>query len=276
MLYFNFEDILFLDKCFDTLAENLKEYGRILIPDEEESFKDLFKHLFLGLKGGLSPNLYLNSLPPGSGKTTAIISFLKVWKSYNFIPSGGILIFLRTKEEIKDFEKGIGLEPRDFACLTSDDKINEFGGGPEVRDTVPVLITTQQMITSRTKDRSFRAASDFHYRGKPRALRIWDESFVLAEPIAISLYDLKALPAKLRYGFPKAVEAFQLLEDGFKNGEPGALLKVPNSLADDLAKIEGAANYGTVDLSKNERNTVQSLRLAAGRQLKIVSVRIPR
>ena len=50
--------------------------------------------------------------------------------------------------------------------------------GKAVVNDAQVLITTQQMVERRLNGGNFKNASKFHFRGHPRAVRIWDESYL--------------------------------------------------------------------------------------------------
>ncbi|WP_157846886.1 hypothetical protein [Sphingobium fuliginis] len=47
-------------------------------------------------------------------------------------------------------------------------------------DAAPVIFTTHEKLRRWTTGRSFADADKFHYLGRPRTLRIWDESFLAA------------------------------------------------------------------------------------------------
>ena len=132
----------------------------------------------------MEPVFHLASCDPGTGKTEALCSFLNAWKSLNFQPSGGALIVLATLYEIKSCIVRSDLDPIDYAVLTSDQELNDSGLlAPEA---APVLFTTQEMLRRRCHGRSFADVEELHFKGFPRALRVWDEAFLPATPKTLS------------------------------------------------------------------------------------------
>ncbi len=109
------------------------------------------------------------------------------------------------------------------------------------------------MIERRTRGCTFAEAAEFHFMGKPRALRIWDESAELGDQASPRVDDLGALLGPLRISKPKLAAGIQGLMLEAWQAEPGAVLTVPagptvpshrkDSLADvkrDLVGLGGA------------------------------------
>lgn len=170
------------DSAYTKLIKQLSVTGSNLDSYSASCFRVLMDHFDRGLNGLLNPSFYLSSIPPGYGKTEAIVSFVKAWKDADFNPKGGILIGLQSKDQISSLVKRLGLSKPEVGILTKDDAINDLGSGVNLIGGAPVLITTQQMIASRARDRSFLKVADFFYRGVPRDLRLWDESFLMRWP----------------------------------------------------------------------------------------------
>jgi len=236
-----------IDIALSNTIDKLGSFGIKIEGHHSLAIKLIIQHLNSGLKGELRPSYYLSSLAPGSGKTEAISGFIKAWKSNGFKPEGGILICLQSKNQIMSLIKRLGLEDSDFSVLTKDEALNSLGSGSSKIDIVPVLITTQQMIVSRLKDRSFAKASDFFHLGKPRSLRVWDETFALAQPVrvdAASLYSLAVKVGQLDRSFSEALMAFA-------HELTNAVIGSPVSLPMDLGK------YAKRILSLNKDNKEQ-------------------
>lgn len=255
-------DNSFVEVSSIDLFKELSDFGVVVSESGKESLRSLMQTFFDGLSGVLDPNFYLNSLPPGSGKTQAISSFVRTWKEKGFYPSGGIIIGLKTKDEIEGLVRRLGISPEHFSCFTSDDRVNALGRADG--DSAPVLLTTQQMIIRRTADRSFAAARDFHFSGKPRALRIWDESFSLAEQVSLTLFELQGLLYRLQHRFPDLAELVARFADEVRIAEPGTPIRVPTSF-----KGLGRAHSGGVVLPSWELDTIANLQNAAGRSLMV-------
>jgi hypothetical protein len=258
---------LFVEEAFSRLIDDLASYGNAVSQQEKHSLYALLENFFDAVSNDLPTKFYLNSLPPGSGKTQAISSFVRVWKSNGFQPSGSILIGLKTKDEIAGFVDRLGLGAEDFACFTRDEAVNALGR-PDA-ENAPVLLTTQQMIISRTNDRSFAAARDFHFLDQPRTLRIWDESFMLAEPVSLTLYALQRLPGLLHRRFADVADRISMLIDGLRTADSKGVIRVPASLGGGLAKIMTLAKEGSVSVPAAELGVIEKLHAAAGRDLLI-------
>lgn len=175
------------------LFSKLSSYELSLDLETREALSDLLSYYTLGIEGKLKSSFYLSSLDPGAGKTESISSFIKAWKTLDFLPEGSILIGVNTKDQIKSLVNRLDLSESDYACFTSDEKFDAFGVGVEKRDEARVLITTQQKIAARLKDRRFSSASDFFFLGKARSLRIWDEGYLQSEQLSIKVTAIQSL-----------------------------------------------------------------------------------
>jgi hypothetical protein len=258
---------LFFHEVSRELIDTLSSYGNEVDLHSRVALESLILAFEEGLRGKLPQAFYLSSIDPGVGKTQAISTFLKVWKSRGFLPEGSVLVGVKTKDEIQSLVDRLGLDDADYACLTTDKAINALGRGEGSSGSARVLITTQQMIVSRTKDRSFSAARDFHFEGAPRTLRIWDESLVLAEPVVLPWTRLSALldPLKQRFSsFTKLLHAF-LLE--LHDGDVGRAVAVPRALGEQ-AKLILAAD---TKLPPFIASTLNRLKAVAGRSMMLVS-----
>jgi hypothetical protein len=136
------------------------------------------------VEGTCSPSLYVSSLDPGVGKTTAIILFVQALLASPAHRQTAVLICLKRREQIESFVADADLCPSDFAVLTADKRLNELGGGD--RNEARILLTTHSMIEKRTAGDSFAKTQAFYYHGYPREVRIWDEAILPGHPISVS------------------------------------------------------------------------------------------
>lgn len=184
---------------------------------------------------------YLSSLDPGKGKTEAVCQFLKAWKSRGFPGMSGVLIALSRREEIRSYIKRAGLSHADYAVLV--ERTHDLNGwGRARRDTAPVLFTTQAMIRSRCRHRdSFEKLTQFHYLGRPRSCRIWDETMVPAEPVALRLDTLLRLLEPLRPVAPSIAERLATFIAEADNAAAGSEITAPMAFAEvrDITVLEG-------------------------------------
>lgn len=92
----------------------------------------------------------------------------------------------------------MGLRADEYAVLVAAGRSERNWGLGHARiNEAPILLTTHAMIDRRMLGKaSWADASEFHYQGQPRKLRVWDESILPGIPICIpelSLYLLMGL-----------------------------------------------------------------------------------
>jgi len=169
-------------------------------PDMLEGLYNLQETLSRMVTGDLKPKVYVSSLQPGVGKTSAIKAWLKVYlaRRQQYSDRGVILCFDRL-EEIAKFLKGNPIAKSDFGVYVNNTtpegrKLNALGVGFESVSVAPVLFTTkQQIIRKAMKGESFESIDLFHYTGKPRSVRIWDESMIIGRPITVTVSQITEL-----------------------------------------------------------------------------------
>lgn len=185
------------DQTLAEVSERLQAHGSSLEGDGREAIKALLVALEDGLTGSLPKAYYLSAIDPGVGKTLSVATFLRTWKAQGFKPSSSVLIGVSRLEEIGAYLKAAELDQDDVAILTSDQELN--GRGVPVADhrNAPVMFTTQQMIERRTRGQSFADTAEFHFKGVPRRLRVWDETLMLSQNLVIKSDAIGSLPGVL-------------------------------------------------------------------------------
>ena len=167
-------------------------------PSEEmyQALEDIALTLEEMVIGEAENKIYLSSLAPGIGKTQTICFFLNLLLKEEQYEDKGILIGLSSYDEIESYLKRIDVDTNKIGILTTDRALNL----KRSKDTneAQILFTTQQMMDSRLKDKTFGEGDEFYYKCKPRQIRIWDESFMPGEPIVVSRDKLMFLPGVLR------------------------------------------------------------------------------
>jgi hypothetical protein len=201
----------------------------------------LVETLEAGLRGNLDREYVLASMDPGMGKTLTVSRFLKAWSDRGFDPSSSVLMAFARIEQIVEFIQSSGLATSDIAVLTGDKKANALGVPEGDHGSARVMFTTHEMIRRRTRMRSFADAADFHFQDQPRTLRVWDESLVLAEGIALRLDDIDGLASKFRQVSPKFIAAVEEFQTTLRIAPVNTLVDVPEELADLIPWHNGAA-----------------------------------
>ncbi|MGE4555565.1 MAG: hypothetical protein AB7D07_01965 [Desulfovibrionaceae bacterium] len=179
------------------------------------------------VNGRCEPNVYLSSLDPGIGKTQTITRFIRALMQSDQHQDAGVLLCLSRLDEIKTMVHEMGLSKQDFAIFTSDPELN--AQGIDEHTEARVLFTTQQMLEKRCDGLdSFYEAEQFHFMGKPRPLRLWDESFLPGIPVTLSRDDIGHLLKYIRYVSPALAADIDDLHGELKDVEDGAVYFVPD------------------------------------------------
>ena len=220
-----------LDEAFAVLTNQLNDFGSVIDETTETALKAVQEHMVRMLVGELrEPTFYLSSLDPGKGKTEAVCALLKAWKHNDFRPEGSILIGLSRLEEIRSYIDRSGLDENDFAVLV--DKRHPMNTiDAAVRAEARVLFTTHEMIFRRTQGGSFDDLDCYQFRGRPRSLRIWDESLLPAQPVTLRLDSIKSLAEPLRPIAADLAERIDSLSTAIGDKAAGDLITVPQELA---------------------------------------------
>ncbi|WP_146207503.1 hypothetical protein [Azospirillum sp. TSH20] len=152
-----------------------------------EALSDQAKAMEAMAAGTALPSLYLSSLDPGVGKTQTLYAFVRNLVRSPAHAGVGVLICLGRLEEVRSFVQGMNafgvLPPTAVAVMTSDPALNALGH--PVPQEAQVLVTTHQRL-ERMRGRRLSDASAFFYQGRPRAVRVWDESFLPARAVVLN------------------------------------------------------------------------------------------
>ena len=252
------------DQALKQLSGILEKNGSSLSGPGHTAIGALLSALEAGLKNQLPPQYLLSSIDPGMGKTLSVAQFLRAWKAAGFVPASSVLVGVSRLEEIRTYLSHSGLTGQDVGVLTADPVMNALGVPVEEHGAARVLFTSQQMIASRTRGKSFSEATDFHYAGTPRPLRIWDESFDPAEPVTMRVDDLAGLLAPLRGRHTKlADEVKSLVQDAWGLADGQAL-----TISEGLAYRARVA--GTGGLVSEAVKTVRNLARLGSQKLRLV------
>lgn len=243
--------------AFRILQADFSRWGQTLAGEQEVAIRSFLSVLEKGLQGELPPKFHLLALDPGMGKTTACIAFIRAWRMCGYRPESSILVGISTLAELQSFVEGAGLPPSDFGVRTSDPAMNSLGLPRERHDGAKVLFTTQAMIRRKTNDKAFADASDFHYQGTPRSLRIWDEDILPSEGKTVRLDDLQALPSFLRVRFPQLVEELMAFVSMVTAVEAGQTVQVPLTIRVSPSTLSAACGILSLDRHQAALETMQ-------------------
>ena len=175
-------------------------------------------------EGNLAPCIYLSSIDPGGGKTETLIETIKVL--LEVYPDYNAILCLGTYDEIKRISKKFNKD--EFACFTRDKEVNQLGLGEKNKDEAPILLTTQQMVDARLKEKGFIDADEFYYKGKPRIGRAWDESILLGDQLILDSKKIAAMLVVTQKDFPDWTEQAQNLFVAITQATEDQAVEVPN------------------------------------------------
>jgi len=226
--------------------------------------------------GDAPAKFFLSSLDPGVGKTQTVTHFVDTLLSQPSYSGVGVVICVARLSEIGGLIDDMAIPFDNLAVVTSDATLNALG-----KSTAPnaaqVLITTQQMIEKRLNAGSFGDAEMFFYEGKPRAIRIWDESFLPGQTVTLNADDLAFI---LRVLTPLSLELRSTVKDIFNtvDGLPdGTAYEVPDfvsrhgiDLNEVLGLVESERDNGERLFREDQRLILSSLWFLTG---KLVTVR---
>ncbi|MCJ2186468.1 hypothetical protein [Novosphingobium beihaiensis] len=250
--------------AYDDLSAYLTEKGSAPHGEQEAALRGFMRVLERGLQGDLERCYYVLPLDPGMGKTRACISFVKAWRQAGYQPASSILIGLSTLAELEKMINEMGLLSHEFGVFTSKDEMNVLGLPEDRHGEARVLFTTQQMIRSRTKGRSFADAAEFHYQGSPRALRLWDESILPAAHVVMDRDTLSGMVRSFRKRLPAFANALDTFAASMVAQNDGDVITVPDSLTLGPSSLQRAK--ASVE-TKGEKTLLENLQQMIGCQM---------
>jgi hypothetical protein len=222
----------------------------------------LLRHLQKMADGKLEPSYFVSSLDPGVGKTAVVKAYLKALTENPADRSVGVILGLFRRSEIADLVDTCDLPRQAFAIFTSEERLNSLGS-PD-RESAQVLFTTQQRIALLTRNRAFADTGAFLYQGHPRRVRIWDESFRPALPIALSRDELLACLVSLRSQFPGQAQGLDDFLQDIGNRNDGKVITVPSMESMFGVDLETVLNERRA-ITLKERDLLYTLMLAGGK-----------
>jgi hypothetical protein len=187
--------------------------------DQWHALEWLAEQLAKQAVGIADPVYHLSSLDPGVGKTQTLVAFIKTLLADARFDHVGIVVFANRLEELYTFptedtpEGGLVFDcfgddlegaraAGKFAVLTHDDDWNRLGCTP---NRGRVLFTTQVRLLTGARDKgSFSAITDFHYQGRLRQVRVWDETILPGYPITLDPDEALGLVHPIRTRLRKA------------------------------------------------------------------------
>lgn len=186
--------------------------------------------------GSAEPALYLSALDPGVGKTSAVIAYLKQLMLSPDHRHVGVLLCLYRLDEIERLTSALSGPGRTVAVKTSDDDLNALSTADV--DNAQVLIITQQRLELLSRGRAFNEARSLFYKGAPRVLRIWDESFLPGRVVTPSSGNVASTLQWLERTHAEASDWMKDLFGRMEDAADGDIVSVPMwDFADDGKRL---------------------------------------
>jgi len=252
------------EKTLRELKATFARYDHNPSSAQWEALSDLARRLESAADGTAQPLNFLSSLDPGIGKTQTIIHFVKALLASPKHEGVSVLICLGRLAEIKSYVGDMDLDEGDYAVLVAEtaENIGLNGLGTD-RDKARVLFTTQQMLESRVKRQgSFAAVSEFWFDGKPRQVRLWDESCLPARPLTVDVTEIEGLTECARK-IPAFLELLDKLIGEIKAAKSGECVSIPDfEMESDIPVASALGLY--VDEKPAKQNILRDLYLLQG------------
>ncbi len=212
------------------LRERFTSWGHLPTEGHWNGLTDMAKVFHRMAAGVLRPQFYLSSLPPGMGKTSVVIECTKALLGWDSYKDEGVIYFLSRLEEINSLVDKMGLQKDEFAVLVSEGRREEVPEGNPDRTRARILFTTQQQLETRSKGGELFAEMDaFYYRGKPRSVRVWDETITPSMVLTLERYGIDRLKASLKSnGHPILANTLDDWSYSLKTRETGDIVEVPD------------------------------------------------
>lgn len=246
-------------------------------PAQWDALADLVETLEAMAEGRAEAKVFLSSLDPGIGKTSAVVSFIDQLLAHPDHTGTGVLLCINTLAEIEKLVSEAGI-PSDMLCVwTSDPALNAVGTA--AANEAQVLITTQARIDLILREhRSFTLSEDLYFRGNLRAVRIWDEAFSVGHPISINNDDVYWMLREFRCISNALRDDIKTIFDDIEKQPHGAVFAVPdfmgehgldlNSLLEPVSAFEPRDN-ADIDLKEQQARVLTELAYLSGRAVKI-------
>lgn len=240
--------------------------------DHWRALSEIVETLEAMADGRCAAKVYLSSCCPGLGKSQSVIHFARALASDPGRQKVGMIICVGRISEAETIATELRLPPGKLAVWTSDEAVNAIGATPH--NAAQILVTTQQRVEQRCNQRAvvdtdtFVFSDEFYYRGQPRRVRVWDESFLPGTAVSLHKDDLAGLLTPLRYRFPDLTDSVEELFMQVRACEDGATIPIPDferlhgvSVEDALEVVEGGR--------EDQRVALTSLFILGGRVARV-------
>lgn len=188
------------DAVADHVLKALTRNDNYRSPEMQDDMRRTAIYMDRIINGEVEPKYYLCDLPTGTGKTSLIACYAHHLAERH--PDEGVLICVPALREIGELVphlRRLGVKQEQIYVFTSDEKFNALGCAHEHGDEASICITTQQMVKSRLFNVTrFADLSEFHFKGRSRTLKLWDEALIPWEELVLTVDEIARLPQLVR------------------------------------------------------------------------------
>ncbi|BCG47077.1 hypothetical protein GEOBRER4_n1900 [Citrifermentans bremense] len=221
-------------RALQLLKGRFKEIGHTPSLEQLAALHEIQHTLSLMAKGKLEQKMYLSSLHPGIGKSTAVITAIQAYvQCHEMYGEQGVIMCFDRHEEIVRMVKDMNLPRHLFAVKvanhSSNRELNEMGLGSTRINEALVLLTTKQQITRLgQRGQRYSDMSRLFYLGKPRTIRIVDESMTSGIGLKLVVRKFAKLPDELSDSHPTLASSIEELVQELVRFKNGATFYVPD------------------------------------------------
>lgn len=206
---------------------------RGLSPSDEQwaAIEDPIATMEAMANGQADAVVYLSALDPGVGKTQGIVHFVQALLASKAHTDVAVLICVGRLKEIATLAESMGLNEADYSVYVNDSskegkKLNALGN--QRKADAPIMFTTQQMLESRGKRaKTFKDISEFHWKGSPRQVKIWDEAILPGRPLTVNVTLIDGMTHVIGKRFPKLLATINSLLAQIKRKRKGDFVDIP-------------------------------------------------
>ena len=183
-------------KAYNNMVQQFQMYEHTPSEAVLRSLKTVQETLTDMAIGNAEDCYHLCSLDPGIGKSTSIIKWLEIYlENPMLLGNAGVIVGLDRYVDIDRYIDDAGIPEDSYSVLVSDGdergrEMNGRGLGSENIINAMILFTTKQQIKLRCNRKLFKEVASLYYKGKPRSVRIWDESLIVGKELTLSRRDL--------------------------------------------------------------------------------------
>jgi hypothetical protein len=219
------------DAAYSRMLNMFDKYGHSPSKYQLVALKAVQECLTSMMSGKAGRHYYLSSLDPGMGKTTAIVCWINAYMGMyqgHDCPEG-VLICVDRLEEISRYIRECNLHHDSYAVVAGKKEIvlNSFGLGHSGLNKALVVFTTKEQIRRRSQGISIDDHEIYHFKGKPRAIKVWDESLSLGRDIVINPYEIGRLFYPLSFCSEDIINNLQALMNDIMFCEAGKPYQIP-------------------------------------------------